>query len=84
MIESHGGDERKSLAGLADAISGLGKEVMNEAILDVATSQEKMSDPGVRKIKLEVLMKQNELIEQEQAEREEAAAKKKEQVHSND
>lgn len=80
MFERDDRDGTKSLAGLADAISGLDKEVVNEVILDVATSQEKMSDPGVRKIKLEVLMKQNELIEQEQAEREEAAAKKKEQA----
>lgn len=80
MFEKHDEDGARSLSGLADAISGLDKEVVNEVILDVATSQEKMSDPGVRKIKLEVLMKQNELIEQEQAEREEAAAKKKEQA----
>lgn len=78
IYENDPDDGTKSLAGLADAISGLDKEVVNEVILDVATSQEKLSDPGVRKIKLEVLMKQNELIEQEQAEREEAAAKKKE------
>lgn len=80
MFEREADDGSKSIAGLADAISGLDKEVVNEVILDVATSQEKMSDPGVRKIKLEVLMKQNELIEQEQAERDEAAAKKKEQA----
>lgn len=79
MFERESDDGSKTLAGLADAISGLDKEVVNEVILDVATSQEKLSDPGVRKIKLEVLMKQNELIEQEQAEREEAAAKKKEE-----
>lgn len=80
MFEREADEESKSLAGLADAISGLDKEVVNEVILDVATSQEKLTDPGVRKIKLEVLMKQNELIEKEQAEREEAAAKKKEQA----
>lgn len=80
MFERDSEEGSKSLAGLADAISGLDKEVLNEVILDVATSQEKASDPGVRKIKLEVLMKQNELIEKEQAEREEAAAKKKEQA----
>lgn len=80
MFERDNEEGSKSLAGLADAISGLDKEVVNEVILDVATSKEKASDPGVRKIKLEVLMKQNELIEKEQAEREEAAAKKKEQA----
>ena len=70
-------DETKSVVGLADAISGLDKEVLNEVILEVATSEEKKSDPDVRAIKLEVLTQQNEMIRQEQAERE-AAAKKKE------
>lgn len=70
-------DGAKSLAGLADAISGLDKEVLNEVILEVATSEEKLSDPEIRKIKLEVLAKQNELIQQEQAARE-AASKRKE------
>ncbi len=65
---------RESLAGLADTISGLDKEVLNEVILNVATSEEKMSNPDVRKIKLEVLSKQNELIREEEAARE--AAKK--------
>lgn len=69
--------DSKSVAGLADAISGLDKEVLNEVILQVATSEEKKSDPDVRKIKLEVLTQQNEKIRQEQAERD-AAAKKKE------
>ena len=69
-------DETKSVAGLADAISGLDKEVLNEVILEVATSEEKKSDPDVRAIKLEVVTQQNEMIRQEQAERE-AAAKKK-------
>ena len=80
VFEREAGSGSKSLAGLADTISGLDKEVVNEVILDVATSQEKLSDPSVRKIKLEVLMKQNELIEQEQAERREAKAKKKEEA----
>ena len=70
-------DDSKSVAGLADAISGLDKEVLNEVILEVATSEEKKSDPDVRAIKLEVVTQQNERIRQEQAERE-AAAKKKE------
>ena len=69
-------DETKSVVGLADAISGLDKEVLNEVILEVATSEEKKSDPDVRAIKLEVVTQQNEMIRQEQAERE-AAAKKK-------
>jgi LETM1-like protein len=69
--------DSKSVAGIVDAISGLDKEVLNEVILEVATSEEKKSDPDVRAIKLEVVTKQNERIRQEQAERE-AAAKKKE------
>ena len=67
----------KSLTGLADAISGLDKEILNEVILQVATSEEKSSDPTIRKLKLEVVTQQNELIREEQAARE-AAAKKKE------
>jgi hypothetical protein len=70
-------DDTKSVTGLADAISGLDKEVWNEVILEVATSEERKSSPDVRKIKLEVLDYQNEKIREEQAERE-AATKKKE------
>jgi hypothetical protein len=77
MFESKS-DERKGVTGLADAISGLDKDVLNQVILEVATSQEKLSNPDIRKIKLEVLSQQNELIRQEQAARE-AAAKKKEE-----
>ena len=77
MIEPQPVDDSKSLSGLADTISGLDKEILNEVILEVATMEEKQSDPDVRKIKLEVLTKQNELIRQE-AEAREAAAKKKE------
>mmetsp|Transcript_14511 Transcript_14511/g.41763 ORF Transcript_14511/g.41763 Transcript_14511/m.41763 type:complete len:1046 (+) Transcript_14511:61-3198(+) len=69
-------EETKSVAGLADAISGLDKDVVNEVVLSVASSEEKSSDPDVVKIKLEVLEHQNELIEEEKKEREEAAAKK--------
>ena len=69
-------EENKSVAGLADAISGLDKDVVNEVVLSVASSEEKSSDPDVVKIKLEVLEHQNELIEEEKKEREEAAAKK--------
>lgn len=76
-------DGSKSVAGLADAISGLDKEVVNEVVLQVATSEEQKSSSDVLKIKLEVLEQQNELIAEEQKERErkemEAAAKKREQ-----
>jgi LETM1 and EF-hand domain-containing protein 1 len=69
-------DESHSVVGLADAISGMDKEVLNEVILQVATSEEKKSDPDVRKIKLEVLTQQNEKIKEEQEERENAKKKK--------
>lgn len=69
-----GSNESQSVTGLADAISGMDKEVLNEVILQVATSEEFKSDPDVRKIKLEVVTHQNEKIEEEQAEIE---AKKK-------
>jgi len=78
MLELKPDDGSTSLTGLVDAISGLDKEVLNEVILEVATSQEKKSDPDIRKIKLEVLNEQNELIRQEQEARD-AAAKKKEE-----
>lgn len=77
MLEVREDDDSKSLSGLADAISGLDKEIVNEVILEVATQEEKLSDPEVRKIKLEVLTQQNELIRKE-AEAREAAQKKKE------
>mmetsp|Transcript_50953 Transcript_50953/g.104837 ORF Transcript_50953/g.104837 Transcript_50953/m.104837 type:complete len:933 (-) Transcript_50953:415-3213(-) len=67
-------DESQSVTGLADAISGMDKEVLNEVILQVATSEEFKSDPDVRKIQLEVVTHQNEKIKEEQAERD---AKKK-------
>ena len=68
------GDEAaKSVASLADAISGLDKEVLNEVILEVATKEEKKSNPDIRKIKLEVVTQQNERIREER----EAAEKKK-------
>lgn len=66
-----------NLTGLADAISGMDKEVLNEVILEVATSEEKLSDPLIRKLKLEVVAQQNALIREEQEARE-AEAKKKE------
>mmetsp|Transcript_25950 Transcript_25950/g.29140 ORF Transcript_25950/g.29140 Transcript_25950/m.29140 type:complete len:914 (-) Transcript_25950:80-2821(-) len=62
-------DEDQSVTGLADAISGMDKEVLNEVILHVATSEEFKSDPDVRKIQLEVIKHQNEKIKEEQAER---------------
>jgi LETM1 and EF-hand domain-containing protein 1 len=71
-------DGSQSVTGLADAISGLDKDVLDQVILEVATSQEKTSDPEITKLKLEVLSQQNELIRQEKAEREAAASKKKE------
>jgi len=77
MLEVQEDDNSKSLSGLADAISGLDKEILNEVILEVATKEEKLSDPEVRKIKLEVLTQQNELIRKE-AEAREASQKKKE------
>jgi hypothetical protein len=70
------GDESKTLAAVVDAISGLDKEVVNEVILDVATADEQKADPNIRKIKLEVLSAQNQLIRMEQQARD--AAKKKE------
>jgi len=69
--------EEKAVAGLADAISGLDQDVVNEVVLEVATSEEKMSDPEIAKIKLEVLEAQNERILEEQQERD--AKKKKEE-----
>ena len=75
-------DESSSLAGLADAISGLDKEVVNEVILQVATSEEKRADPDVRKIKLEVLSKQNELIRAEEEAREAAKKRDKENAEA--
>lgn len=65
-----------ALTGLADAISGLDKQVLNEVILNLATSEEKISDPEIRKLKLEVLQKQNELIQREEQDREEAKKQK--------
>jgi LETM1-like protein len=76
LFESQPTTESKSLAGLADAISGMDKEILNEVILEVATTEEKRSDPDVRKIKLEVLSQQNELIRKEEEARE-ADTKKK-------
>ena len=67
-------DDSKAVSSIADAISGLEKEVVNEVVLDVAGNHK---DPEVVKIKLEVLEQQNELIKEEYKERE---AKKKKKV----
>lgn len=60
-----GDDGAQSVAGLADAISGMDKGVLNEVILEVATQEEKKSNPDIRKIKLEVVTQQNERIREE-------------------
>lgn len=72
----------KAVAGLADAISGLDDDIVNEVVLKVATPEEKMSDPEIKKIKLEVLEAQNERILEEQLERD--AKKKKEEKKEKD
>ncbi|KAL3911550.1 MAG: hypothetical protein SGILL_007236 [Bacillariaceae sp.] len=69
-------EESQSVTGLADAISGMDKEVLNEVILQVATADEIKSDLDVRKIQLEVLTQQNEKIKEEQTERDNAKKKK--------
>lgn len=72
-------DDSKAVNSIADAISGLEKEVVNEVVLDVvANSLEDQKNPDVVKIKLEVLEQQNELIQEELQERE-AKKKKKEE-----
>jgi len=71
-------DGSKSVASLADAISGLDRDVVNEVVLEVATPEEVQKDPSIRQIKLEVLEAQNERIHEEQMERL-AATKKKEE-----
>ena len=70
-------DGSKSVAGIADAISGLDKEVVNEVILEVASTEEKRSDPALMQLKLEVLEQQNELIEEEKQQRDFEAAREK-------
>jgi len=72
-------DDSKAALSIADAISGLEKEVVNEVVLDVAAKSTKdHKDPEVVKIKLEVLQQQNELIKEEYEGRE-AKKKKKEE-----
>lgn len=72
-------DENDSVTSIADAMSGLEKGVVNEVILEVATREEENSNPDVMKIKLEVLNKQNELINEEFEEREREKVKKEEE-----
>ena len=65
------------VTGLADAMSGIDKEVLNEIVLEMASSEEKSSNADVIKIQLEVLEHQNELIKEEQEERDAAIVAKK-------
>ena len=72
-------DGSKSVSGLADAMSGIDKDVLNEIVLEMATSKEKSSNADVMKIQLEVLEHHNELIKEEQEERDAAAKEKAEE-----
>jgi len=71
-------DGSSGMTGLADAMSGIDKEVVNEIVLDMASPEEKSQNADVMKIQLEVLEQQNEMIKEEQEERD-AAAKDKEE-----
>jgi len=64
------------VTGLADAISGLDKELVNEVILESVSGDNK-KDPELLKLKLEVLEAQNELIEEEKQQRDAEVAKAK-------
>ena len=64
-------------AAVADSISSLDKDVVNEVLLDVATGSE-LRHPDLRARKLESIERQNELIEEERK-REEARRKKVEE-----
>jgi len=68
-------DGSKSVTGLADAISGMEKEVLNNVILESVSADK---TPEFTKLKLEVLKQQNELIEEEKQQRDAEAAKKAE------
>ena len=68
-------DGSKSVTGLADAISGMEKEVLNNVILESVSADK---TPEFTKLKLEVLKQQNELIEEEKLQRDAEAAKKAE------
>jgi len=71
-------DGSKGVTGLADVMSGIDKEVLNEIVLEMASSEEKSTNADIRKIQMEVLEHQNELIEEEQQERDVAAKEKEE------
>eukprot|EP00578_Thalassiosira_sp_NH16_P023734 CAMPEP_0181085782 /NCGR_PEP_ID=MMETSP1071-20121207/5406_1 /TAXON_ID=35127 /ORGANISM="Thalassiosira sp., Strain NH16" /LENGTH=961 /DNA_ID=CAMNT_0023167593 /DNA_START=75 /DNA_END=2957 /DNA_ORIENTATION=- len=73
-------DGSKGVTGLADAMSGIEKEVLNEIVLEMASSEEKSKNADLMKIQLEVLEQQNDLIEEEQEERDAAAREKKEKM----
>ena len=64
-------------AAVADSISSLDKDVVNEVLLDVATGSE-LRNPDLRARKLESIERQNELIIEERK-REEARRKKVEE-----
>ena len=77
---SAGNGSGDGVAVLADAMSGIDKEVLNEIVLEMASSEEKSKNADVMKIQLEVLEQQNEMIKEEQEERDAyAAAKEKEE-----
>ena len=76
--KSERGDGESGVSGLADAMSGIEKEVLNEIVLEMASTEEKSKNTDVMKIQLEVLEHQNEMIKEEQEERD-AAAKGKEE-----
>ena len=87
---SHGDQKDKegveTICGIADAISGMEKEVVNEVLLEVATPEETKNNPEVLKTKLEVLQAENEKIDEEfkarkklEKKEKEAKAKKKEE-----
>ena len=78
--ESSSIDTGKGVIGLADAMSGIDKEVLNEIVLEMASTKEKSNNADVMKIQLEVLEHQNEMIKEEQEERDAIAAKEKAEV----
>merc|ERR1712032_812235 len=71
-------EKDKNMVGIADAISGLEKGVVNEVVLDVASSLGEQRNPDVMKIKLEILNTQNELIKEEYKERKREKEREKE------
>eukprot|EP00571_Detonula_confervacea_P010644 CAMPEP_0172306976 /NCGR_PEP_ID=MMETSP1058-20130122/7927_1 /TAXON_ID=83371 /ORGANISM="Detonula confervacea, Strain CCMP 353" /LENGTH=721 /DNA_ID=CAMNT_0013019031 /DNA_START=532 /DNA_END=2697 /DNA_ORIENTATION=- len=81
--ESKVDDGSNGVSGLADAMSGIDKEVLNEIVLEMSSSEEKSKNADVMKIQLEVLEHQNEMIKEEQEERD-AAAKEKEEKEKTD